>query len=100
MFGTMSPNTSTGQQEPLPSFLRTRPLAIRLGVSPRTVRAWAAAGKLTRHVVNPRVVLFDTREVADLLASSRANGTGTPGSSAKVQAPKADTAATVKATAA
>ena len=53
------------------NFSKARVLAERLGICPRTIFRWADAGKITRHKINARVVLFDESEITSLLAGSR-----------------------------
>ncbi len=52
-------------------YSKARPIAERLGICPRTIFRWADAGKITRHKINARVVLFDETEVAAFIASAR-----------------------------
>lgn len=52
-------------------FSKARSIAERLGICPRTIFRWADAGKIARHKINARVVLFDEREVAALIESAR-----------------------------
>lgn len=52
-------------------FSKARSIAERLGICPRTIFRWADAGKITRHKINARVVLFDESEVVSLLESAR-----------------------------
>ncbi len=52
-------------------FSKARAVAQRLGVCPHTIFRWANAGKITRHKINARVVLFDESEVLALLESAR-----------------------------
>jgi len=52
-------------------FVKAKPLALRLGICPRTIFRWADQGMITRHKLNARVVLFDEAEVIALLESAR-----------------------------
>jgi hypothetical protein len=52
-------------------FSKARSVADRLGICPRTVFRWADAGRITRHKINARVVLFDEAEVTALIDSAR-----------------------------
>jgi len=52
-------------------FNKAKAIARRLGVHPRTIFRWADDGKLARHKINARVVLFDEHEVEALLLGSR-----------------------------
>lgn len=54
-----------------PTFVRPKALARKAGVCPRTLKRWATAGLIHKFVVNPRVVLFDEREVMRFIASTR-----------------------------
>ena len=52
-------------------FSKAKEVAGRLGLCPRTIFRWADSGKLTRHKINARVVLFDEAEVVNLIESAR-----------------------------
>lgn len=52
-------------------FSKARSIAKRLGICPRTIFRWADAGKIARHKINARVVLFDENEVAAFIESAR-----------------------------
>lgn len=52
-------------------FSKARSIAERLGICPRTIFRWADAGKIARHKINARVVLFDESEIASLLNDAR-----------------------------
>ena len=52
-------------------FSKARVVAERLGVCPRTIFRWANDGKIARHKINARVVLFDEAEVLALIDSAR-----------------------------
>lgn len=54
-------------------FSKARSIAERLGICPRTIFRWADAGKITRHKINARVVLFDGTEVVAFIESARIN---------------------------
>lgn len=53
------------------NFSKARSLAERLGLCPRTIFGWADAGKITRHKINVRVVLFDEAEIIAIIQSAR-----------------------------
>jgi hypothetical protein len=50
-------------------FSKAKSVADRLGICSRTVFRWADAGRITRHKINARVVLFDEAEVTALIDS-------------------------------
>ena len=52
-------------------FSKAKVVAERLGVCRRTIFRWADSGKLARHKINARVVLFDEMEVMALIDSAR-----------------------------
>lgn len=52
-------------------FSKARSIAERLGICPRTIFRWADAGKIARHKINARVVLFDEAEVAAFIEAAR-----------------------------
>jgi hypothetical protein len=52
-------------------FSKARIIACRLGLCSRTILRWLDAGKITRHKINARVVLFDEAEVSALIDSTR-----------------------------
>lgn len=52
-------------------FSKARVVAERLGVCPRTIFRWANDGKIARHKINARVVLFDEAEVLALIEAAR-----------------------------
>ncbi len=52
-------------------FSKARSVAERLGICPRTIFRWADAGKIPRHKINARVVLFDEVEVIAFIESAR-----------------------------
>ena len=54
-------------------FSKARSIAERLGICPRTIFRWADAGKIARHKINSRVVLFDETEVVAFVESARIN---------------------------
>jgi len=55
-------------------FSKARVIAERLGVCTRTIFRWADDGKIARHKINARVVLFDETEVMELIRSARVGG--------------------------
>ena len=52
-------------------FSKAKSIADRLGICPRTLFRWADAGKITRHKINSRVVLFDDAEVVAFIEAAR-----------------------------
>ncbi len=52
-------------------FSKAKVIAERLGLCPRTIFRWADDGKIARHKINARVVLFDEVEVLALVDSAR-----------------------------
>jgi hypothetical protein len=62
------------------AFSKAKPIASRLGICPRTLFRWANDGKIARHKINDRVVLFDEAEVIAFIESTRVGVThsGTP----------------------
>jgi len=61
---------------PLTRFSKARTIANRLGVCPRTIFRWADSGKITRHKINARVVLFDEAEFTALIQAARIESYG------------------------
>jgi hypothetical protein len=55
----------------LSTFNKAKVIAQKLGVCPRTIFRWADDGKITRHKINARVVLFDEAEIVSLIESAR-----------------------------
>ncbi|ATC64811.1 hypothetical protein CMV30_13005 [Nibricoccus aquaticus] len=55
-------------------FSKAKIIAGRLGVCTRTIFRWADDGKIARHKINARVVLFDETEVMELIRSARVGG--------------------------
>ena len=52
-------------------FSKAKVLAQKLGVCARTIFRWADDGKIARHKINARVVLFDESEVLALIEAAR-----------------------------
>ena len=52
-------------------FSKAKSIAQRLRVCPRTIFLWADDGRIARHKINARVVLFDEAEVIALIESAR-----------------------------
>lgn len=73
MNATKSRGTVTAVSDGLAGrrFSEAKTIAERLGVCPRTIFRWADDGKIARHKINARVVLFDEAEVVTLLESAR-----------------------------
>ncbi len=61
----------TNSQPTAHCFNKAKTIAHRLGVHPRTIFRWTDDGRLARHKINARVVLFDEQEVEALLLGSR-----------------------------
>lgn len=59
-------NPATSQK-----FAKSRPLAAQVGISSRTLRRWADAGLIGRHLVGRRTALYDIEEVIKFVRSSR-----------------------------
>jgi len=53
------------------TFSKAKPIADRLGICPRTLFRWANDGKIARHKINARVVLFDEAEIVTFIESTR-----------------------------
>ncbi|HEY3757111.1 MAG TPA: helix-turn-helix domain-containing protein [Opitutaceae bacterium] len=67
-------NATTGCAESgggIRRFSKAKGIAEKLGVCPRTVFRWADEGRLARHKINARVVLFDEAEVLSMIETSR-----------------------------
>jgi predicted DNA-binding transcriptional regulator AlpA len=64
-FGT-APTAGTARR-----FSKAKAVAESLGVCPRTIFRWANEGRLARHKINARVVLFDEAEVLAMIEASR-----------------------------
>ena len=62
-----SPRDGVGNSK----FSKTNSIAERLGICSRTIFRWAGGGKVTRHKINARVVLFDEGEVIAFIESAR-----------------------------
>lgn len=52
-------------------FSKARTIAPKLDVCPKTIFRWANQGKITRHKINARVVLFDETDVLAMLNSAK-----------------------------
>ena len=52
-------------------FSKACSIAEHLGICPRTIFRWTDAGKINRHKINARVVLFEESEVLTLLDSAK-----------------------------
>ena len=57
-------------------YSKARPIAARIGLHPKTLFRWADAGKIHRHKINERTVLFDEAEIAAFIASARVSPGG------------------------
>lgn len=57
-------------------YSKARPIAARIGLHPKTIFRWADAGKIHRHKINERTVLFDEAEIAAFIASARVSPGG------------------------
>jgi len=69
-------STLTAHSEAVRKFSKARTIARRLDVCSRTIFRWADQGKITRHKINDRVVLFDEAEVAALIGAARVSPPG------------------------
>jgi len=73
----MNANSATSSRSPqvnastMRRFSKAKSLAVRLDICPRTIFRWADQGRITRHKVNARVVLFDEAEVVAFIESAR-----------------------------
>jgi len=56
------------------TFSKAKPIAARLGICSRTLFRWADDGKIARHKINARVVLFDEAEIVAFIESTRIGG--------------------------
>ena len=70
------PSTSAAHSDAVRKFSKARTIARRLDVCSRTIFRWADQGKITRHKINDRVVLFDEAEVAALIDDARVSPPG------------------------
>jgi hypothetical protein len=70
------PSTPTAHSDVVRKFSKARTIARRLDVCSRTIFRWADQGKITRHKINDRVVLFDEAEVAALIGAARVSPPG------------------------
>ena len=71
------PSTPAAHSDAVRKFSKARTIARRLDVCSRTIFRWADQGKITRHKINDRVVVFDEAEVAALIGEAR--GVSPPG---------------------
>ena len=72
--GTMKPKSQNSESDSdltVRKFSKAKSIAIRLGLCSRTIFRWADSGKIARHKINARVVLFDEAEIAKLIDSAR-----------------------------
>lgn len=53
------------------TYRKAKAIADRFGVCPKTIFRLADAGKIARHKVNARLVLFDEHEVAEFIEKAR-----------------------------
>lgn len=51
-------------------FIRAGKLAARIGVTPRTLFRWSAAGLISRFRINRRLTLFNEAEVLDFVGAA------------------------------
>jgi predicted site-specific integrase-resolvase len=54
-------------------FSKALTVANRIGLHPKTIHRWAAAGLIQRYKINDRVVLFEEDEVQRFIESSQVN---------------------------
>lgn len=52
-------------------FCKAKPLAAQIGVCSKTLFRWADEGKIHRHKLNARVVLFEEAEIYRFIDSAR-----------------------------
>ena len=52
-------------------FSKAKSIAARLGICPKTLFRWADAGRIARHKINSRIVLFDEGEVLRMIEAGR-----------------------------
>ena len=64
-------NTTDIAQAPTLRFNKARVIAARLGICTRTLFRWADQGRIARHKVNARLVLFNEAEVESFIESTR-----------------------------
>ena len=69
-------STPAADGEAVRKFSKARTIARRLDVCTRTIFRWADQGKITRHKINERIVLFDEAEVAALIGEARVSPPG------------------------
>lgn len=70
------PSTPAAHSDAVRKFSKAGTIARRLDVCSRTIFRWADQGKITRHKINERVVLFDEAEVAALIGEARVSPPG------------------------
>jgi hypothetical protein len=70
------PNLPQVTNSTIRQFSKAKVIAEKLGVCPRTIFRWADQGRIARHKINPRVVLFDEMELIALLHSARVRRLG------------------------
>jgi hypothetical protein len=68
---TKTASPATAAEPTIRKFRKARSVAAQLGICPRTIFRWADAGKIARHKINARMVLFDVTEVAAFIESAR-----------------------------
>lgn len=65
------PNLTQVANSTIRRFSKAKVIAEKLGVCTRTIFRWADEGKIARHKINARVVLFDEAEVLALIEAAR-----------------------------
>lgn len=63
---TPDPNTHETRK-----FSKARELSRRLGLCPKTIARWGAAGKIAAYKLNSRVVLFNDEEVFAFVTAAK-----------------------------
>jgi len=56
---------------PEKKFAKAKALAARIGIHPKTLSRWSAAGYIHRHKINDRVVLYDEAEVVGFIEKAK-----------------------------
>jgi predicted site-specific integrase-resolvase len=67
-------NTETVQEKT--EYSKAKALSRRLGIHPKTLARWGAAGKIARFKLNERVVLYNVAEVMALVTAAKIPAVG------------------------
>ena len=54
-----------------PIFIKLCEMAVKVGVTPRTIKSWAYEGHISIYRISPRTLLVEEREVMDWVLSQR-----------------------------